>query len=178
MTTTEVKETMTVNANYEVLATKKSVLVRVPKAGDPNLRWINAHHIVSLDGPYLVEEHYRRGEFTKRKKTTKKNEPIFITRRFFFGPEYLGRTILATVKVVKKIDRHQGEQFCILDIYPDLEETGTVSCELKFQTELTEEEFKASDQNNTFLIPGTTHEYKDENGLTKKVDEYIVFVER
>ncbi len=103
-------EVMTVNASYKVLAEKKGVLVKIPGAGDKYLTWVQEHTIKTVNGAHVVEEHYRRGDIFDGR---------FVTRRFFIGPELVGQTVVATVKVVEKTDHHKGDgKNIILEIYP------------------------------------------------------------
>lgn len=98
-----------VNASYQVLEIKKNVLVPIPGAGDQHLKWIEAHQIETINGPHLVKEHYRRGDLFGSH---------FVTRRFFVGPNLVGRTIVASVKIIEKTDHQKnGEKSLILEIY-------------------------------------------------------------
>lgn len=102
-----------VNASYRVLVVKKNVLIKVPSAGDPHLKWMKPHNIKSLNGFHAVKEHYRRGDIFGGR---------FVTRRLFISPEFIGEEIIATVKVVEKTDyQKKGERSLILEIYLDTE---------------------------------------------------------
>jgi len=104
------KEVMDVKASYKVLDTIKGVLVKVPGAGDQHLRWIEEHEIKTANGRHTVKEHYRRGDVFSGQ---------FITRRFFVGPELIGETVVATVKVIEKTDYHKrGVKSLTLEIHP------------------------------------------------------------
>jgi hypothetical protein len=101
---------MTVNASYKVLAVEEKVLVKIPGGGDKHFKWVEAHEIKARSGPHSVAEHYRRGDYFGGR---------FVTRRFFVEPDLVGKTTVATVKVVEKTDHQKGGQKAlILEIYP------------------------------------------------------------
>lgn len=129
-------EVMTVNASYAVLATVESVLVKTPGAGDQHMKWVQAHKIETKNGLHVVEEHYRRGDVFGS---------IFVTRRFFVGPDLLGKVIVATVKVIEKTDHQKKKKTYILEIYAS---GGAPTSKLKIGS-----------PTGQFPIPGVANKY-------------------
>lgn len=95
-------------AKYEVMKEEKLVRVKVPSRGSHYLNVVPAHSF-EVDGkPVSVPTHYRHGQMIG-------DSGIIVNRHFYSVTENdLGKTILATVKVVRKTAHDQS--FIMLDI--------------------------------------------------------------
>lgn len=99
-------------AKYEVVREVKLVRVKVPSRGSHYLNVVPGHSF-ETDGEMIpVPTHYRHGQ--------KIGDTDIIVNRHFYGvtENDLGKTILATVKVVKKTIPRDGcrDVFIMLDI--------------------------------------------------------------
>lgn len=96
------------SARYEVIIEKKLVRVKVPSRGSHYLNVVPAHSFEADGKQVSVPTHYKHGQMI--------GDTNIILNRHFYGvtENDLGRTILATVKVVRKTTG--GRTFIMLDI--------------------------------------------------------------
>lgn len=100
-----------IQASYDVLAVYEKVLLTVPALVDRHMKFIPGHRII-VDGENInIAPHYRRGD---------KFGDKFVTKNYYLEKYMTGSNIVATVKVVAKIDMFRCEVSLILDIYPSL----------------------------------------------------------
>lgn len=101
-------ETKDPAVKYEVVKEEKLVRVKVPSRVSHYLNVVPAHNFEADGKTVSVPAHYRHGQ--------KIGDSDIIVNRHFYGAteDDLGRTILATVKVVRKTAH--GKIFVMLDI--------------------------------------------------------------
>jgi len=101
---------------YRILGTFTNVLVTVPGANDPFMKFIQAHTFDTEKGLVEVPEHYRRGD---------KFNGRWLTRHFYLDPEdraEYAQEMIAKVVVIEK--NNEDGKFLIINITPYGKGTG------------------------------------------------------
>lgn len=101
-------------SDYTVIKEMKKVLVTVPSHGTDIHFKLIPEHVIKVNGDNVViKKYYRRGNIFRGS---------FVTSNYYVPYEMTGRKILASVRVLSKINYFKGEVSLVLDIYPELEE--------------------------------------------------------
>ncbi len=102
-------EAKKVKSSYEILVTRKNVLINFPGLNDEGMKYITKHSFIDSKGKkVVVSSHFKKEDYYNRQ---------LVVRNFFIAPYFRGQKIVVDeVKIIEKTDNHRKKITLIIDI--------------------------------------------------------------